>query len=268
MEHVFFDEDDCHSQFNAKNYLKRFADTNVPYKVAPLKPLHDFYQSHYGSTPSRLKILDIGCGPVIAYVITAASYASEIVLSEYTASSRREITQWIHKDPDAHDWTPYFKYIVKDIEGKSDEEVALRQEKVRNTIKSIVPSDFFKDPMMSPEYTGGDYDIVQAMLCLEEPSGSKEDYISILKKMWALVKPGGKFILYSQQKEGISPKAIVDVMGVPLPILRVSRSFVENCLLSVGYDNVQIIPMNIPPSVCKCKDGKCSFTLFIASKEQ
>ena len=265
MEEGAFFGEDYHTHFDAKNYLKRFADTNVPYKVAPLKPLHDFYQSHYGSTLSRLKILDIGCGPVIAYVITAASYASEIVLSEYTASSRREITQWIHKDPSAHDWTPYFKYIVKDIEGKSDEEVALRQEKVRNAIKSVVASDFFKDPMMSPEYMVADYDIVQAMLCLEQSSGSKEDYVSTLKKMQALVKPGGKFLLYSQQKDELPSMATYHVTGTPFYFLRVSKEFVEKSLLSVGYSSVQAIPVDVPP--CECKDGLCSFTLFIASKD-
>ena len=68
-----------------------------------LKDLHEFYQS-YPST-SKLKILDIGSGPVIANTISAAPYAAEIVLSEYTEANRAALLQWLNNDPNAFDWT-------------------------------------------------------------------------------------------------------------------------------------------------------------------
>ena len=54
-----------------------------PVQRFKLKQLHKLYQS-YKLTETKLKILDIGTGPVIAHAISAAPYASEIVLSEYT----------------------------------------------------------------------------------------------------------------------------------------------------------------------------------------
>ena len=45
-----------------------------------LKHIHKFYKS-CGSPAAGLKVLEFGAGPVIAYVISASLYASEIVLS-------------------------------------------------------------------------------------------------------------------------------------------------------------------------------------------
>ena len=85
-----------------------------------------------------LKILDIGTGPVIARAISAAPYASEIVLSEYVEASREALLQWLKNDPKAHDWTPIFKHIVVDLEAKSEEEVPIRAELLRKVIKAVV----------------------------------------------------------------------------------------------------------------------------------
>ena len=52
------------------------------------KRIHDFYKS-CGSPSTGLKGLEFGAGPVIAYVISASLYASEIVLSEYRRQTQR-----------------------------------------------------------------------------------------------------------------------------------------------------------------------------------
>ena len=52
------------------------------------KRIHDFYK-FCGSPSTGLKVLEFGAGPVIAYVISASLYASEIVLSEYMETNRK-----------------------------------------------------------------------------------------------------------------------------------------------------------------------------------
>ena len=81
-------------------------------------------------------VLDIGSGPTIAYAISAAPYASEIVLSEYTEANRAALLQWLNNDPDAFDWT---QHVVVHLEGKSEEEVPARAELVRKVIKVVPP---------------------------------------------------------------------------------------------------------------------------------
>ena len=53
-----------------------------------LKHIHEFYKSCW-SPSADLKVLEFGAGPVIAYVIRASLYTSEIVLSEYMETNRK-----------------------------------------------------------------------------------------------------------------------------------------------------------------------------------
>ena len=146
-----------HSMFNPNSYLQmHYADVkDNPIMSSPMKPVYDFYKSldATGLGTEGLKILDLGCGPVIANVISAAEFASEIILAEYTELNRKEITKWLDKDLNAHDWTPFFTYIVTEVEGRNIEEIAVREGKLRSAIKAVVPCDLTKDPIVSSEYT-------------------------------------------------------------------------------------------------------------------
>ena len=103
---------DYHENFNTQEYLQQYS--NSPLRLFALKKVHEFYQS-YASTEAKLKILDIGSGPTIAYTISAAPFAAEIVLSEYTEANRAALLQWLNYDPDGFDWTHTFKHVVVDL---------------------------------------------------------------------------------------------------------------------------------------------------------
>ena len=66
--------------FDPKAYLGYRFESVSEHHAAILNRLHQFYQT----VPTGVKILDIGTGPIISYMISAASKASEIVLAEYT----------------------------------------------------------------------------------------------------------------------------------------------------------------------------------------
>ena len=101
-----------------------YSVTNLaPFQVFKLKRLHEFYQSYLSA--AKLKILDIGTGPSIANIISAAPHAAEIVLSEYTEANRSALLQWLNSDANAFDWTHILKYVVVDLEGKAEEEVPI-----------------------------------------------------------------------------------------------------------------------------------------------
>ena len=236
-----------HSMFNPKNFLQmNYADVKDNHVITSrMKPVYDFYKSldATGLGSGGLKVLDLGCGPVIANVISAAEFASEIVLAEYTELNRKEITKWLDKDSDAHDWTPFFTYIATEVEGRSIQEIAVREEKLRSAIKAVVPCDLTKDPVLSSEYTQ-EYDVVQAFLSLEPASSSKEEFLSILKRIRLLVKPGGTFILYSvQTSEDLPGPGVYEVKGVKFSYLRVSVKSIESSLRSAGFNSIKTLPL-------------------------
>ena len=200
------------------------------------------YQS-YKSSNEQLKILDIGAGPVIVHTISAAPYASAIVLSEYTESNRKALLQWLKNDPKSHNWIPYFKHVVVDLEGKSEEEVPVRMELVRKVIKAVVPCDVNSDPPIPAEYVD-EYDIVTSFLCLLDACATEEDYDAALVRLCALVKPGGTIVLYTLEDEPSVPMPVSYPVGSHrFAYLHLSREFISKSLERAGFSDVKLMSL-------------------------
>ena len=188
-----------------------------------------------------LKVLDYGCGPVIAHVISAAGIpATEIVLAEFTNGCREAVQLWLDKDPSAWDWTPYIKYVVQTLEGNKDEcEITQREENLRKSIKAVVPCDVRQDPPIAEGFAGPQYDIVMSILCLGGACETKGDYKDAIKKLISLVKPGGYLLLFCGLKT-TECYGRYHIGGNKFILLGVSLEFVleslrEGGLLDVHY---------------------------------
>ena len=240
--------EDYHSHFDPKAFLHRYeAPEMVRYisiRTEPLRYLYEFYRDH--SYPSReFSVLDLGCGPVVANVISAAQFASEIVPAEYSDRNRQEFCDNLLKIGTGNtdnEWTSMFEYVVTEVEGKSTTEIIERERKVKSVIKDIVPCDITKDPVMSPEYMK-EYDVVQSILCLEPACSDREMYVSSLKRIWSLTKPGGTFILHTINRNHSPIPAWYKVGGLHFHDVRVTLEFVLASLIQVGFSIVKTIPL-------------------------
>ena len=123
-------------QFNSDGYLRaRFNDVHQETPNADSVG-HRAFQSVSGTS---LRVLDYGCGPVVQNSISAAARASEIVFCE---ANRTAVEKWLKKDPAAFDRTPHFNYVVQTLEGKGEEHMTEREEKLRKVARGPVrPSD-------------------------------------------------------------------------------------------------------------------------------
>ena len=234
-------------KFDPQVYLQMYyTDNSDPFRLFLIKQLHDFYQS-YDSTASKLKILDIGTGPVIAYTISAAPYASEIVLSEYTEANRDTLLKWLKNDPKVHNWTPFFRYIVVDLEGESEEKVPVRAELVRKVIKAVVPCDVNSDPPIPAQYVD-QYDIITSFLVLGSACATQEDYVAALVRLHALLKPGGAIVLYASEmnETPTQPRLSYDSYRVGSHnffYLQLPRGSISTLLEQAGFCDVKIRPI-------------------------
>ncbi len=201
--------EDYHGSFDPGTFLaeryKKSDLSSAGKNASILKALHDLFASLGARSPSSsqpsLKVLDFGAGPVIMCAISAARFASEIVLSDYAESCRAAVNQWLQGDPNAHDWTPYFQHVVRILEGNATEgEVAARQELVRAAIKAVVHCDITQDPPIQQGYEGP-YDVVIASLVLVASCKTLEDYASGVAKLVRLLKPGGKIFIVSEERK-------------------------------------------------------------------
>lgn len=199
-------DNDFQGTFDPTTYLElRFKNpgTGVSAMINfALENLCQFFKEWPAGNDSP-KVLDYGCGPVIAYEISAARIASEIVLAEYTKTSRELLKKWLSHDPSAWDWSPYFKHVVVTIEGKSEMEAFEREETMRKVIKAVVPCDISNDRPIADGYEGP-YDIIISTLAVESGCKTLADYKAAIKKIFALLNRKGHLLLYVsiRNKEG------------------------------------------------------------------
>ena len=56
---------------------------------------------------------------------------------------------WQDRDPYAPNWSPFFEYVVQELEGKSKEEAAKREEELRQVIKAVTLVTSIKIPELN-----------------------------------------------------------------------------------------------------------------------
>ena len=197
MAHGILSGTDYHRKFQVSEYFNR-------YYAKPAGPLYTslrLYHEVFQSLPAGLRVLDYGSGPTIRTTISAATKASEIVLSDYTEDCRKVLRQWLEKHPDAFDWSPYFSHVVKDLEGKDEKEVEERQEDVRRLVKAVVHCDLTQDPPIERGYDQ-QYDVVMSSLCIDVVARTREEYSQGMNKLSKLVKPGGTLLILGTEIRG------------------------------------------------------------------
>ena len=211
-----------------------------------LHNIHKFFKTSTArSIPNKqsLTVLDYGCGPVIAHSISAAEIESDvkIILAEFTDEGRKEIQQWLDKDPQAWDWSYYFKYIVHTLEGKpitnaQDDLATLREESLRKAVKAVVACDITKDPPIAEGFEGP-YDVVISILCLENACETKEEFKAAIERIGTLIKPGGHLLMYcALQSKEIS--GFFHVAETKFTYVGLSLQFLLNVFEESGFTDI------------------------------
>ena len=199
MESLRFGED-YHNKFDPKAYLNYYSgtDDHVEYREFSLRCFHEFWSK---MAKRNVRVLDFGGGPAIFDLISAAPYAEEIIFAEYSEENRKEAAAWRDRSPDAHDWSPYFKFVLQRLEGKGSEEALIREAELREKITHILPCDIaLEDPVKWPStWTSqlGSFDVVTTSLCLEAAVKSETEYRDAIAKLKKYLKPGGFLVMFS-----------------------------------------------------------------------
>ena len=235
--------------------------------------VHEFFQAtKFDIVEPResLKVLDYGCGPVIAHVISAAGIdTTEIVLAEFVDECRMEVQLWLDKDPSAWDWTPYIKYVVQILEGNDDErEIIQRELNLRKSIKAVVPCDISQDPPIAEGFAGLQYDVVMSILCLESACKTKDEYKAAVRKLTSLVKPGGYLVLYCSLKTMESRYGHYHVGENKFTFLGVTLEFVLESLKDGGLLDIHysLLPEEDLLKAQKYSDCNENGFVFIVAK--
>ena len=228
---------DYETHFDIQQFLQSY-DEFHSIRCFPLEELHKFC-SELKAAPESLSVLDIGTGPCITHAISVGPYASKIVWAEYTASNRAALTAWLHNQKDAHDWMPWFKKIVIEMEGKEEMAVERRATMVREKVKAVVPCDITKDPPIPQEYMC-QYDIVQSFLCLQASFRTREEFFAGMARVAELVKPGGKIILYFVERNEVDDKSSYTVGSATFYSLRLFPATAIKGIEDAGFRDAKL----------------------------
>ena len=222
--------------FDTEYYLKtRFGDFSSGRTLFPLQCFHDVFQS----LPSSLKILDYGTGPAIMSVISAAKNASEIVLSDYGESNLEALRKWLRKDTTAFDWSPYFDHVVQKLEGKGEKEAREREERVREVVKDVAFCDINEDPPIRTTCQGP-YDVVIESACLTVSCFTREKFADGVKKLAALLKPGGTLLTYAPERSMDTINSLYYPGMKPQPALNINGKYAAEVLKQQGFTDVTL----------------------------
>ncbi len=247
------------NSFNPEPAAEESDTTHQTFSRFLLKCLAKFFKEEVVSGCS-LKVLDYGCGPSLAYSISAASKATEIVLAEYNESNRECLQKWLDGDASAHDWTPYFKYVVQTLEGGSEEEAKQRERDLRSKVKAVVPCDLHKHEFIDKCYKD-EYDVVMSFLCLQNAVDDLDGYNSAIAKLSSLIKERGQLVLLSTIQE-TSDAIFYFVNGIKYHNIALKRDVILETLKKNGFTISTKKYLQLPPHY---PEGNCDGILFVSA---
>lgn len=166
------------------------------------------YHDAFCGLPAGLSVLDYGSGPCLLSTISAAPKAESIILAEYAAENRKCLHQWLANDPLAFNWSQQFNYVVCQLEGKTEEDAAKRQDEVRRHVKAVIECDLTKDPPIEGVYDKMCYDVVMSRFCVCAAANTHEEYRAGIYKLGKLVKPGGTLMLCDAERKWNSMETV------------------------------------------------------------
>lgn len=203
--------EDYHTSSDPKIYLEQFfgylkegGSDAWPIMVF-YEALHEFWSNFKAPADTKVRYLEFGGGPSIAHIVIACPKVDHIVFAEYTEANRKAIKLWIAGDQVVYDWTPFIEMVTLKLE-RGHETVATDKEKLecvlnragelRDKIKSIVPCDITKTPIVQLEHedVAKPFDVVFTNLCLEACVSSEVHYKNSVAELAKFLKPNG--VLY------------------------------------------------------------------------
>jgi len=95
-----------------------------------------------------------------------------------------------NKDPNAYDWSRYFKHVVNTLEGQSSPDAVTKHEDtLRKVLKDAVFCDVKADVIIPSVLAK--VNIITSNFCLDSACGSMNGYVSTLEKIYQMLAPKG-----------------------------------------------------------------------------
>ncbi|XP_071089280.1 nicotinamide N-methyltransferase-like [Haliotis cracherodii] len=190
-----FYSDDYPTEFDPNFYVQLYEDPEPNPMFGDLMSftLTNYHKAFDSGTIKGTTLLDIGTGPTIHNIISAAPHCDNIFLSDFCQSNRDILKQW-HDGSLEFSFDKIFEFVLKQ-EGKSKRDISERVAGVRDKIRGILHCDIRDENLFSTNFLP-QVDIITSSLCLEAVATDQASYEQYARNMVGMLKPGGHLVMF------------------------------------------------------------------------
>ena len=222
---------DYSAEFDCKKYLQTFyngLEKNRGMKSFHLRQRHDFFEKYSCKWDRKAaKMLEFGGGPVIAGLISAVPHVQEVVFAAYTESERKEVELWKEQTGDAYNWSPFFEYVVGEIESKTGDNVWQEREALLRSRIKITSCDITQEYPIGIAEEQMPFSVICTSLCLEVACKSYSEYKTAVKRLGKLLKPGGYLVMFVAERESFYRVGQRKWFTLPLTLVQIKEAIHE-----------------------------------------
>jgi hypothetical protein len=255
----------------ARDYLGTYYSAEVPDYDEQI--VMAFCARHYKTVSPGAELLELGAGPTIHHVMSAAPVVSKIHLTDYLQGCIDEIDLWRSQKPEAHNWNAFTRFALNS-EGLPSDDLSIQQREsdLRQKIASIGLCDVRKSPPLSTprqfELVGCFYTAEQATMATEEMPQEKRHEIwnQIMDNICSTVAPGGLLLMSGVRDSDfyVTYDAVTHAaLRHPLP--RLLESDYAAALIRNGFDMSRTV-VEAAPLVGQDAEGLTGVILVAARK--
>ncbi|KAM7298931.1 nicotinamide N-methyltransferase [Ixodes scapularis] len=235
---------------------RSYAEITKEYRLYPFhqEELHRIFFSDL--VEGRTTLLEVGCGPTAAFVLTAAARFQGIVLSDLVDSNRLEVDKWLRNSADAIDLSFWAKSIAA-LEGHVDTRKGALEimERARRAVRKVVPCDVL-DPAVLPEDHRDTFDVVLSCNCLESATADLQSYRRALSNVGRLVTRGGLLV-----QAGVGGITSHRVGQETVPMTCLDESSIMEALADAGFRVETFRKKMYDGPDCKARGKRFGFVL-------
>ncbi len=173
----------------ARDYLRTFF---MGEPTPDEKLLMEFLAGEYAGLDGATSLLEVGCGPVVNHVLSAAPHVPELHMADLRADNLAEVEAWRDGADGAHDWRRFTRFALR-AEGREADDAAVeaREREVRAKIRSIRTCDLRQEhPLGEPVSFGA----VACFYTTEQASRTRDEWRVVFANLSRLVAPGGRLL--------------------------------------------------------------------------
>ena len=170
----------------AANYLRTFFRGDPP---PDERAVMRFLAREYAQLRGEA-LLEVGCGPVVTHVLSAAPHVSRIDLADLREDNLEEIRKWRDRAPGAHSWSRFTRFALQ-AEGQeaSPAGIEAREEELRAKLRDVRTCDLRREHPLGERRR---HAAVACFYTTEQASRTRAEWTGVFANLAGLVAPGGR----------------------------------------------------------------------------